>query len=391
MRLVAQSSPPLWISVAIAFYAFISIGLAEASLGVLLPSILAEYGLTSATITLLFISQICGYILAAIASSLVMARLGLGRLLVLAASLLTAALLIYALVPAWLLMVLAGPLLGMGIGLIDAGINTTLVQDDRTAHLLGALHGFYGIGAFAGPAIATTLLALGLEWRQVYSVLAMLTSLLLVGVLAALFYRYPPLLKNPDLLAASADVQLRRSLRTPIVFLFGAFLLIYVGIEASVSHWAYSVQTIARATPALWAGYGLSAYWLGLTAGRFLLSYSLRSLGGLRTITLSLGLLMVGLIGWWQQPQSLISLPLIGFALAAIFPTIILLIPKRLPEGLVPATVGFATSAASVGSALIPAGIGWVASGAGLAVVPLLILPLAIAMGGLHGLLLRSQ
>lgn len=319
MRLVAQSSPPLWISVAIAFYAFISIGLAEASLGVLLPSILAEYGLTSATITLLFISQICGYILAAIASSLVMARLGLGRLLVLAASLLTAALLIYALVPAWLLMVLAGPLLGMGIGLIDAGINTTLVQDDRTAHLLGALHGFYGIGAFAGPAIATTLLALGLEWRQVYSVLAMLTSLLLVGVLAALFYRYPPLLKNPDLLAASADVQLRRSLRTPIVFLFGAFLLIYVGIEASVSHWAYSVQTIARATPALWAGYGLSAYWLGLTAGRFLLSYSLRSLGGLRTITLSLGLLMVGLIGWWQQPQSLISLPLIGFALAAIF------------------------------------------------------------------------
>ncbi|ABB57193.1 MFS transporter [Synechococcus elongatus] len=391
MRLVAQSSPPLWISVAIAFYAFISIGLAEASLGVLLPSILAEYGLTSATITLLFISQICGYILAAIASSLVMARLGLGRLLVLAASLLTAALLIYALVPAWLLMVLAGPLLGMGIGLIDAGINTTLVQDDRTAHLLGALHGFYGIGAFAGPAIATTLLALGLEWRQVYSVLAMLTSLLLVGVLAALFYRYPPLLKNPDLLAASADVQLRRSLRTPIVFLFGAFLLIYVGIEASVSHWAYSVQTIARATPALWAGYGLSAYWLGLTAGRFLLSYSLRSLGGLRTITLSLGLLMVGLIGWWQQPQSLISLPLIGFALAAIFPTIIWLIPKRLPEGLVPATVGFATSAASVGSALIPAGIGWVASGAGLAVVPLLILPLAIAMGGLHGLLLRSQ
>ena len=92
-----------------------------------------------------------------------------------------------------------------------------------------------------------------------------------------------------------------------IVFLFGAFLLIYVGIEASVSHWAYSVQTIARATPPLWAGYGLSAYWLGLTAGRFLLSYSLRSLGGLRTITLSLGLLMIGLIGWWQQPQSLIQ------------------------------------------------------------------------------------
>lgn len=99
----------------------------------------------------------------------------------------------------------------------------------------------------------------------------------------------------------------------------------------------------------------------------------------------------IGLLGWWQLPNSLVSLPLIGFGLAAIFPTIIWLIPKRLPEVLVPAAVGFATSAASVGAALILAGVGWVASGAGLAVVPLLMLPLAIAMAGLHGLLVRSR
>jgi membrane glycosyltransferase len=45
-------------------------------------------------------------------------------MLFIAASTLTTALLIYALSPFWFIMVAAGTLLGLGIGLIDAGINT---------------------------------------------------------------------------------------------------------------------------------------------------------------------------------------------------------------------------------------------------------------------------
>jgi fucose permease len=184
--------------VAIYFYAFIAIGIAEAGLGVLLPSILVAYDLTPATVTLLFVSQISGYILAALTSSLMSSRLGLGRMLLLAASLLTLSLLIYALSPTWLLMVATGTFLGLGIGLIDAGVNTVIVQDSRTAHLIGMLHGFYGIGALSGPAIATTLLALDMNWRQVYGVLAGIVSLLMLGVLSALICRYPPLSKIPS-------------------------------------------------------------------------------------------------------------------------------------------------------------------------------------------------
>jgi fucose permease len=166
-----------WIRVAIAFYAFITIGITEAGLGVLLPSILSTYQLNSATITLLFVSQISGYIVAAFGSSLVSSRLGLARMLLMAAMSLTTALLIYALSPYWLVMVAAGTLLGLGIGLIDAGINTDIVQDPRHANLIGLLHAFYGIGALLGPAIATTLLAIGMNWRQVYLVFASVSSL----------------------------------------------------------------------------------------------------------------------------------------------------------------------------------------------------------------------
>jgi hypothetical protein len=103
-----------------------------------------------------------------------------------AASMLTMALVIYALSPTWLLMVAAGTVFGLGVGLIDAGINTAIAQDDRSTNLIGLLHGFYGIGALSGAAIAATLLAIGMNWRQVYGLLAVIASLLMVSVFTAI-------------------------------------------------------------------------------------------------------------------------------------------------------------------------------------------------------------
>lgn len=81
-----RTLPPLWIGVAIALIAFVAIGVAEEGLGVLLPSIVSTYNLTPATVTLLFVSQISGYILAAFTSSLVSSRLGLARMLLITAA-----------------------------------------------------------------------------------------------------------------------------------------------------------------------------------------------------------------------------------------------------------------------------------------------------------------
>ncbi|OUL31551.1 MFS transporter [Nostoc sp. T09] len=380
-----------WIGVAIAFYAFIAIGIAEAGLGVLLPSILSTYQLTPATVTLLFVSQISGYIVAAFSSSLVSSRLGLARMLLIAACALTTALLIYALSAYWFIMVVAGTLLGLGIGLIDAGINTYIVQDSRSANLIGSLHAFYGIGALLGPAVATTLLAVGMNWRQVYLVLASVVSVLVIGLVSVILWRYQPMMAKVTTSDTTAVGNLRRSLHHPIVLLTGLLLLVYVGTEASVGNWAYTVQSVARHTPELIAGYSVSAYWMGLTIGRFSLSYCLNRLGAVRTISLSLSLLMISLVAWWLLPAQWISLPLIGFALAAIFPATIWLIPQRVPESLVPAAVGFATSTASFGAALVPTGVGWAANWAGLDIIPMLMLPPAIVMICVHYWLVQHR
>ena len=384
-----RATYPAWIGVALAFYAFIAIGIAEGGLGVLLPSILATYSLTPATVTLLFLSQMSGYIVAALTSSLISSRIGLARMLLLAAIALTSALIIYAFTAQWLVMVASGTLLGLGIGLIDAGINTYIANEQRNANLMGILHAFYGIGALLGPAVATTLLALGLGWRQIYLVFAGVVGLTVAGMLWAVAYKYKPMTVRVTAPGTDAGTNLRLALRTPTVLVAGLLLMVYVGAEASLGNWAYTVQTVSRGTPELVAGYSVSAYWLGLTIGRLSMGRLVEWLGAIRTIDFSLALLMIGLMIWWLLPSQLLSLPLIGFALAAIFPATIWLMPQRVPATMVPAAIGFVTSVASLGAATITTMVGWIAARAGLESIPALMVPLAALMIVLHRWLVR--
>lgn len=377
------NSHPAWIGIALAFYAFIAIGIAEGGLGVLLPSILQTYHLTPATVTALFLSQMTGYITAAITSSLLSSLIGLAQMLLLAAILLTSALVTYAVTPHWFVMVACGILLGLGIGLIDAGINTFIANQQKNANLMGMLHAFYGVGALSGPTLATTLLALGINWRQVYLVVAGVVGVTIVGMLWAVLQRYQPMMVRLST-DTNPIANLQSALKAPIVLVASLLLLIYVGTEVSIGNWAYTVQHVSRGIPSWIAGYSISCYWLGLTLGRLGTGQMVKVLGVNLTIDLSLALLLLGLLTWWLLPNQELSLPLMGFALAAIFPTLIWSMPQRVPAAMVPAAIGFLASVGSLGAALVPTVIGWIANALSLAVIPALLIPLAVFMLILH-------
>ncbi|MBD1848763.1 MFS transporter [Leptolyngbya sp. FACHB-711] len=379
-----RNAPPGWIGVGLAFYAFIAIAIAEGGLGVLLPSILNTYNLTTATVTALFFSQISGYVVAALTSSLLSHRIGLARMILLAAVSVTTALCIYASTPYWWVMVFTGTLLGLGIGLIDAGINTFIADKQDSGNLMGLLHAFYGIGALSGPAIATILLTQGVSWRSAYWVFAGMVLLLAIGMVWVVSQRHSFMDSSALPSDQSARTNLHLALKEPTVLVAGLLLLVYVGTEVSVGNWAFTVQTLSRGTSVAIAGYSITAYWFGLTLGRLTMGQLIRHIGAIRLIDASLALLTVGLLIWWLLPGQLWSLPLIGFALAAIFPATIWLMPRRVPSALVPAAIGFLTSVGSVGAVSIPTVVGWLADKINLEIIPMLMVPLAIVMMILH-------
>ena len=71
-----------------------------------------------------------------------------------------------------------------------------MVSDQREAKWIGLLHAFYGVGALLGPAIATTLLTVGLTWRQIYFVIASIVALLIVGIVWIIRIRYLPMIRR---------------------------------------------------------------------------------------------------------------------------------------------------------------------------------------------------
>ncbi|MGG6263759.1 MFS transporter [Leptolyngbya sp. AN03gr2] len=383
MRLKSRTNDRLWIGVALIFYSFVAIGIAEGGLGVLLPSILETYNLTPGTVTLLFISQVTGYAIAATTTSLLTHRFGLARTMLIGAILLTSALSLYASTTHWTVMIATGSLLGFGIGLIDAGGNTFIASDQRNANLMGLLHAFYGVGALSGPALATTLLTFGVQWRQIYGVISIIVSLSIVGLLWAVSHRYSPL-QQKFIGENSGRSNLAAAAKNPLVVVSAILLAIYVGTEAGIGNWAYTVQHVSRGIPTQISGYSVAGYWVGLTIGRLSFGQLVNRLGANRTITYSLVLLMVGLFIWWQIPGAWLVLPVLGFALATIFPAIMWLTPQRVDRAIVPAAIGILASMGSVGAAIIPTGIGWIADQVGIGVIPGLMLPFAIVMFGLH-------
>src|SRR4051812_39387033 len=108
---------------ALAFVAFISLGLPDGVLGVAWPSIRHSFSLPLSQLGVLLTTMMAGYLASSFSSGAVVARLGVGRLLLWSSVLIVLSLGGYALAPTWWVMLVCGVLAGLGAGAIDAGIN----------------------------------------------------------------------------------------------------------------------------------------------------------------------------------------------------------------------------------------------------------------------------
>src|SRR5688500_8546678 len=101
---------------AIACLAFASLGLPDAVLGIAWPSMRRSFGLTLSELGTLLAAAMAGYLVSAFSSGALVARLGVGRLLLGSSAAMVAASLGYALAPAWPAVVALGVLTGLGAG-----------------------------------------------------------------------------------------------------------------------------------------------------------------------------------------------------------------------------------------------------------------------------------
>jgi fucose permease len=250
---------------------------------------------------------------------------------------------------------------GFGIGVLESVLNVYLAGLPSATALLNRLHAFFGVGALLGPLLATWMLRFT-RWPMVYLVLAVVAVPVVVGYL----------LTYPRLEPADGGRQpvLRSALTVPAVVFAGVFLTVYVGLELGVGNWAFSFLTEEHGQGPLLAGWSVSAYWLGLTLGRFVISFVAGRVGlsaaGTSSVCL-FGVTGAALLGWAAPTGVLASgaLVLLGCFLGPLFPTAIAVMPDVVEPRLVPAAIGVINGFSVVGGALLPWLAGALAQGLG--------------------------
>jgi fucose permease len=379
------STPPRR-SVLIAFCAFLLIGAYDGSIGVLLPSMRANYHVNNGTIALLFLASTTGYLLSSFNTGLLIEKLGMRRFLLLGVSIFMLGAAAVSLSPPFIIFLLTGLLIGFGEAVLDAGLNAYIAGLPSNTILLNNLHAFYGGGALSGPLIASGFLALHWAWNSVY--------LVWIGVCLSLLFGFGIAFKSRSTSARTATEEiggvnekkgniLLQVLRLRVAWLAALFLLFYVGAESSVGSWSYSFLIDQRHGSILFSGWIVSGYWMGLTLGRLTLAHLTRRFGRKRLIQFCLGGVFAGMLLVWFVPIAWIAaigFCFTGFCLGPIFPTTIALMATLVPERLLPGTVGFLASLGSMGAALFPWIVGNLAQISGLQTLPPYIVVLTAIM-----------
>jgi fucose permease len=220
--------------------------------------------------------------------------------------------------------ILAILLFGIGFGAIDVGPNTVVaaLNPERAGVAVNALNVFFGFGAIVGPQVVN----FGLAQKNV-SVAFVIVGLLSLSLLL------PFLLINVHVNSDTRGEKVRVNwwLVVPYVLL----IWLYVGAENGYGSWLFTqMRRVVGSTEAM-ATFGVSLFWLGLTGGRALATYLLRTVTNLQMLIGSILLVGIGgsllLLFSTSESFALVASFIAGVGCGPIFPTAFVMVTDISP------------------------------------------------------------
>ncbi len=265
--------------------------------------------------------------------------------------------------PTWPTFVAAVFVLGLGFGVLVLGLNQIVAYSEgrRRAALLSALNSAYSAGAVAGPILVAAFA--GEHF-----------SLLWLGA-AAVALAIIPLARS---ISGRLPVSTGRPGRPePLVLIFVAAFVLYVGVENGTGGWMTShLESVGLRSKE--AALYTSGFWLAIVTGRLLMTLvpskvpeAAIVLAGSGVGAVSLFAASIGAVAPWAYLVA-------GLAIAPIFPTGIVWLAKLRPGD--SRATSWLFPAASVGGIIGPGAIGLGIAGAGVGWAPLVLGVVATGM-----------
>lgn len=318
---------PLLCSVAFAYFAF---GAITNVAGAIIPKIRDSYSVSASLSSLLAASFFIAYGLSSIPWGIFMEKKSKKITLILSSLITTAGVFLFASIVGFLPNMLAMFLCGIGITGIQVALNPLVAEisdPSKYSRNLTAFMVVNGIGSYLAPQLVSLIKNQGYEWTMTYWIF---TFFALVMTLAITFPKYP----QNSLTEAKTDkenstFELLKS--KPMIYLYALGIFLYVGVEVGVANTIafylqdkFQIDTILKASAELAKNTAISNYWGGLLVGRLIGSVILDKIPGKFAIMIysSLAALTLYFVMTGDLNQALIALPILGFFISILFPTI---------------------------------------------------------------------
>jgi FHS family glucose/mannose:H+ symporter-like MFS transporter len=310
----------IWLITAGAFFAFFVFGFSDNLKGPTLPALLADLHINYALGGTILFGTYVGFIIASLTTGLLADWAGKKAVILVAGLSLALGVGGYSSFSSPLLLTLSMGFLGFGLGGLELGANAIIVEVHHAnkGRYLNLMSVFHGMGSMVAPLIAGWLLTAGISWRSVYR---WDYVLIVVMVVYFIFLRYP---KSAQTESERLDFKKigKTAFRGPILWLYVA-IAVYVATELGISSWIVTFLQNARGQNVEQSTQALALYFGVIMLGRFVGSFIVDRVGHLRSILFAaLGASAMIAIGLFGPSGLAICLPLSGFFLSIIFPTI---------------------------------------------------------------------
>jgi FHS family glucose/mannose:H+ symporter-like MFS transporter len=278
--------------------------------------------------------------------------------------------------PAWPVFLLGFLVMGLGLGIIDAGMNALFIDlFSGRAGMLNRLHLFYSLGALAAPLAVGLAISAGLPWPATLVATAVVALPITVAVVSRSMPRtHPhrpepvePAPAGPAVVPAPAAAPSHRGPAIPLpLLLLSIAIACYVASELGISSWL--VRYLADAPIAL-ATLALSLFWGAMGLSRLVSSFIADRMGAVAfgtTWSLICGAaILAAVVAAPVLPIAIVCFAIAGFAAGPIYPSI-MAIGGALHPGRASMVGSTLSSAGMVGSIVYPPLIGMASAAVGL-------------------------
>lgn len=372
---------------------FILFGLAEQTLGTIIPKLQEDYHIDDLKTGYVFLASVLGYFSMALLTEAFHRRLGVRGVVVMGTSSMALGYLIVSTRPPYYVFILCYVLSGLGFGSLDAGLNGWMGNLVDLNQLLGVLHGCFGIGCMISPPLITHLIDRERNpwvWSNYYLVLSVIAASCMVFS-AVVFrnetprkYEFSVILKETRRQLEDKDINdedsssdasgtdsasLSQALRSKLVWFFSVFMFVYVGAEVAFGAWLVTFLLRIKKLSYKASSYMATTFWSGLTAGRICLGFvtahcfhSELSANWLYILLSLVGYVLFCLFAFTPFIWLLFVIVfLTGLFVGPIFPTTIVASIEILPVKYHASGIGFICAFGGGGGAAIPFLVGMVA------------------------------